>query len=128
MSEGSWLHPALLWRKNCGACDRAGFLVVTLVSGYSSSWSRGNSMHCYHIYPEMNEWTCICLSSWRQCQWKRGETPLKKVLEECHLNALPIYTGLGVLLTLLWVCNERKWFKLLRGFTINNELIFRICA
>lgn len=55
MFEGYWLHPALLWRENCGACGRAGVLVAALVSGYTSPWPCGNSMHCYHLYPEITD-------------------------------------------------------------------------
>lgn len=53
MSEGSWFHPALLRREDRGACGRAGVLVASLVPWYPSPWPCGNSMHRYHLHPEI---------------------------------------------------------------------------
>lgn len=55
MSEGSWFHPALLWREDCGACGRAGLLVAALVSWNPSPRPCGNSMHRYHLYSEITD-------------------------------------------------------------------------
>lgn len=53
MFEGSWIHPALLRREDCGAGGRAGVLVAFVVPWYPSAWPRGNSVHHYHLHPEI---------------------------------------------------------------------------
>lgn len=55
MFEGHWFYSALLRREDRGARGRAGVLDAALVPGYPSPRSCGNSMHYYHLYPEITD-------------------------------------------------------------------------
>lgn len=55
MFEGHWFYSTLLRREDRGARGRAGVLDAALVPGYPSPRTCGNSMHYYHLYPEITD-------------------------------------------------------------------------
>lgn len=55
MFERHRFYPVLLRREDRGACGHTGVLDAALVPGYPSSWPCGNSMHYYHLHPEITD-------------------------------------------------------------------------
>ncbi len=95
MFEGHWFYSALLWREDRGARGRAGVLDADLVPGYPSPRSCGNSMHYYHLYPEITD---VKLDRHTKVHFppttsasEREERLLsiKDELRVCHLKVLP---------------------------------------
>lgn len=53
MPEKHRLHTALFRGEDCRACGGAPLLVAALVPRHPGPGSRGNSLHYYHIPPEV---------------------------------------------------------------------------